>query len=556
MPTVFDPDGVYPYQSYCETSERPVIKSYNFIRLENSFISVLIYPDLGGKVYSIIHKISGKEVLYVPNVIRPIRILPRFSFVAGGIEMSFPISHTPSQSETVLYDICRIEERIYVTVGETELRYGMQWTIEYSLGERDNFLTQRTVFKNPTNQPHPWMSWSNAAIPAYEDTKFHFPKGPVLAHEDTIFSIDWEKDGPRKNSDIKKMSGYFWLQPHCNAFGCYTPSTGTGLYHVADLDKVKGIKLWSYGTDRDKEWSYLSSLNKQPFLEIQAGPIVDQSIKNELGIGETLWRTEFWIPSDQPLNIEEIDLPKVALRQLEEIPFYSYARGGDVDVWFQLLKAYENNNVKELQEPPSPEEVCWPPSGMCNLEIAFRWAIKHHSKSNYWKLYFGVWLLGRGKTNEAVSVLSTSDLDISKAILGRVFFYQDKLHDAVISYRGMKDETFILHPQIMVERDKALAALGSETLQERLSWLDKLNALEDEIIIERRIALLIDMEKYEAAIDILKATKFQKIHQRYTRKKLWKKLCEKFNMDNEPYPENLGEDDLAQFGAYREFDER
>ena len=26
MPAVLDPDGVYPYQSYCETSARPEIK--------------------------------------------------------------------------------------------------------------------------------------------------------------------------------------------------------------------------------------------------------------------------------------------------------------------------------------------------------------------------------------------------------------------------------------------------------------------------------------------------------------------------------------------------
>jgi len=43
-------------------------------------------------------------------------------------------------------------------------------------------------------------------------------------------------------------------------------------------------------------------------------------------------------------------------------------------------------------------------------------------------------------------------------------------------------------------------------------------------------------------------------NQRYERKKLWKIVCEKMNAEIEPYPENLGEDDLAQFGAYREFE--
>jgi hypothetical protein len=62
-------------------------------------VKATICPDLGGKVYSLIHKPSGKEVLYVPDVIRYTRILPRFYFIAGGIEVSFPISHSPHKTK-------------------------------------------------------------------------------------------------------------------------------------------------------------------------------------------------------------------------------------------------------------------------------------------------------------------------------------------------------------------------------------------------------------------------------------------------------------------------
>ena len=132
--------------------------------MENRFIKVTISPDLGGKVTSIVHNGSGKEVLYVPQVIRPTRILPRFYFVAGGIEVSFPISHSPSQNERVLYKIDRTKDRVYVTCGERELRFGMQWSVEYSLGPQDTYLTERVLFRNPGTSAYPWMSWSNAAL--------------------------------------------------------------------------------------------------------------------------------------------------------------------------------------------------------------------------------------------------------------------------------------------------------------------------------------------------------------------------------------------------------
>lgn len=61
VPTAMDADGVYPYISYSETSNRPIPKTYRMISLENEFVKVVICPDLCGKVMSMIHKGSGKR---------------------------------------------------------------------------------------------------------------------------------------------------------------------------------------------------------------------------------------------------------------------------------------------------------------------------------------------------------------------------------------------------------------------------------------------------------------------------------------------------------------
>jgi Domain of unknown function (DUF5107) len=198
VPTALDPNGVYPYVSYCETANRPAPRKYHFIGLENKYMKVTISPDLGGKVVSIVHKPSGKEVLYIPQVIRPTRILPRFYFVAGGIEVSFPISHSPSENETILYKIDQTSERVYVACGERELRFGMQWSVEYSLGPEDRFLTERALFRNPGKSAYPWMSWSNAALPSAPDTEFYFPKGEVLSHSSQIHFSGYRSLPPRR----------------------------------------------------------------------------------------------------------------------------------------------------------------------------------------------------------------------------------------------------------------------------------------------------------------------------------------------------------------------
>jgi hypothetical protein len=108
---------------------------------------------------------------------------------------------------------------------------------------------------------------------------------------------------------------------------------------------------------------------------------------------------------------------------------------------------------------------------------------------------------------------------------------------------------------VVVERDLALAMLGIETLGERQDWLSRVGALPDERIIERRASLLAAQGKWEGARTLLTTTNFQLTHQRYARTRLWKRIKEELKITTADAPNFLGEDDLADFGAYREYEE-
>jgi len=555
VPTAFDPNGVYPYMSYAETSARPVAKKYRFIVLQNEHVKATICPDLGGKVFSLIHKPSGKEVLYVPDVIRYTRILPRFYFIAGGIEVSFPISHSPTQNETILYKIDKTKDRVYVTCGERELRFGMQWSVEYSLGANDNFLTERVIFNNPGTVAYPWMSWSNAALPSAPDTKYDFPKGNVLSHSSKIDTIDWENQGPKTESNIKEMTGYFWKTKDVNAFGAYTPSLGTGLYHIADEKIASGIKLWSYGVGDDSTWSVLSTAKHQTYIEIQGGPIGDQSIKLEMQPKQTRWHVEYWFPTDKQLSIYDLKVPVLNLRSIKEIPLFSWARKEEVKDWETFITIYKSKKITNLRAPDIYKSN-WAPSGMENLDEAFKLAIKYSVEANKdnWRFHYGTWLAGRGNSEEAIKILSQTNLGLAKALLARLLKLKGEMPGAKKAFDGIEEKWLQLHPQVVVERDKVLRALGSSFLAERESWLFKVEALKDEWIIERKVQLLIDKGEYVKAKDLLLSTNFQKVHQTYTRTGLWMQICEQLNISCSPIPSQLGEDRLATFGAYREYE--
>ena len=559
IPTAQDPDGIYPYESFCETSQRPVLRLLRLVSLQNDSIRAVICPDLGGRVLSLIHLFSGKECLYASPSVRPVRILPRQFYTGGGIEVSFPISHSPVQSVPVLHRVEQRHGRVYVWCGERELRFGMHWTVEYSLGEGDAFLTQRTVFWNPIGgSAHPWMSWSNAGIPARPDTEFHFPKGPVLYHGDIMRTIDWERDGPCCQADIKRMAGFFWREPDVCAFGAYTPSLGCGLYHVADPALTPGIKLWSDGVGPHEEWVTQWTLDGSQCLEIQAGPLVDQSLKDCLAPGACRHHLEFWIPTDRPLDLRAIPLPGPDLPSLEEVPRFGWARSEEVSLWKTVLDAWERKDRAGMPLPPDEADNRWAPGGMDFLGEALRWAASSSDRTvrSRWLLQLGAWHAGRDEIDDALKALRLSDDDRAWALAGRLMRRNRKdARAAVECFRAIRSSAFALHPQVVVERDLALEFLGAEAFAEREGWFCAVSALNDEWLIERRASLLADRGRFQEAKKLMESTNFQLIHQRYARTRLWKRIKRGLGITTEDPPNWLGEDDLAEFGAYREYQE-
>ena len=555
IPSVCDPDGVYPYPSFVETSRRPSLRRYRFVALENDFLRVAICPDLGGKVHSITDKRSGHEALFVPVSIQPVRVLPRFGFIPGGIEVSFPISHTPVQLDPVDFQSAWMKERLYLWCGERELHFGMQWTVEYSLGERDTFLTQRTLLRNPTTREHPWMSWSNAAVPARADTEFHFPNGPVLAHGAKLEVIDWSSQGPRRVADLDRMSGFFWQAPNCAAFGAFTPSLGQGLYHIANPSQAPGIKLWSYGTGQHEDWGRAGSLSGETYLELQGGPMCDQSIKETLQPGESRSHLEFWLPSPLPLDIQKIQLPQPALADLVEVPWFDWPPRPGVHYWRSVMAAFDRRAFPDLPPPLGCEDNLWAPAAMESLGEALRWAASKAPAPGRdgWLFQLGAWLAGRGRVEEALTVLDDSNDDRARALAGRLHLRARKdARLAAAAFRSIADEAIALHPQVMVERDLALAEAGEETLRERELWLARLSNSQDEWLVERRAALSLDRGRPEEARAHLEGASFQLVHQRYARSALWNRIREALSLAEPEPPAWLGEDDLAAFGAYRE----
>jgi hypothetical protein len=253
------------------------------------------------------------------------------------------------------------------------------------------------------------------------------------------------------------------------------------------------------------------------------------------------------------LNIYALKVPGNDLRAVSDIPLFEWARPDEVQVWNELLHAYAKKG--SLPDPPQIDQNRWAPSGMENLATAFEWAIQNTcgAKADLWRFHYGAWLAGRGKTEDAIRVLSAPKIGVAAALLGRLYQAKGDTRNAAAALEAIREPWLQLHPQVVVERDRILRAVGTQTLAEREQWLNKVGALKDEWIIERRVQLLIDKGEIQDARRLLLSVPFQKVHQTYTRTGLWLQICEKVGESCDPIPQVLGEDRLARFGAYREF---
>jgi hypothetical protein len=193
---------------------------------------------------------------------------------------------------------------------------------------------------------------------------------------------------------------------------------------------------------------------------------------------------------------------------------------------------------------------------MENLDASFKWAISKTTgvTADGWRFYYGTWLAGRGKADEAVKVLSATKMGLAKVLLARLLKQKGDIAGARKAFDAITEPWLQIHPQVIIERDKVLKNIGPQTLAERTKWLSKVDALKDEWIIERKVQLLIDKDEPQAAKDLLLSVPFQMVHQTYTRTGLWMQICKKLNISAYPIPRQLGEDQLARFGAYREYE--
>jgi hypothetical protein len=527
LPLLYNPEHLFPYTSYGETAPTPVPRAFRMVVLENEFLRVEVAPELGGRVYSLHDKRIGKDVLFSNPVVKPVRILPVWGFISGGIEFNFPIAHSPTSIDTVGCATGQSGEYGFIRVGEREARTGMEWVVELGLVSGSPVLVQRTALRNRTGQAHPWMMWTICAVRSTVDTEFVHPPHRVLVHDHRVIESEWPGDGLNWNRNFREMTALFWKPGSAPAFGAFHHDLGFGLMHLAEPAQLPGKKIWTYGFGRHRSWGVASTEGDLCYVEIESGPLLDQSEKPLFPSGREQRYEEFWVPVCSREECDRMDFPKLELPPMTE-PWLGWKHSA----WQTQWEAFGAG------EGPLPTSHV--PAGL-ELEGALR---EKGNKDNAAAVEaLALWLCFRGRADEALALVKSSALSTSRRIAGLILW--KKKQDPVAAVTHLEAGP-LSDPIAIVELDQLYAELGRTEKRQALLA----GGPDHRFIIERRAQLALAQGRPEETVQLLSQTSWPREHQRYVRTELWKQACAALGKPDLEVPETLNEDNLARFGAY------
>lgn len=272
--------GILPYTLQDGYNRQRRLTPVKVAVLENDILSARFLIQYGGRLWSLFHRPSKKELLYQNRVIQPGNLALRNAWFCGGVEWNIGTTgHTPFTCTPLFTARLNLPDgnpvlRMY----EYERWRGVTYQIDAFLPDHSPVLFVHISINNPNPGEVPIYWWSNIAVPEADDVR-------VVVPADNAFHFDLERHGlglvPTPiyqgvdytySKHTNHASDFFFnipegRQPYIAAID----GSGIGLVQTSTA-RQKGRKLFFWGTGSGgKRWQdFLSPLGGS-YLEIQAG---------------------------------------------------------------------------------------------------------------------------------------------------------------------------------------------------------------------------------------------------------------------------------------------
>ena len=282
---------VYPLPVTEKISDEKEDVSYHAIFLENDFLKVMVFPELGGRIQRAYDKTNDYDFVYYNHVIKPALVGLTGPWISGGIEFNWPQHHRPSTYCPVDYSFCKNEDgSATIFVSETDKMYGTKGMASFTLYPDKAYIEIKGRLFNGTDTPQTFLWWANPAVPVNDHTYSVFPPDvhAVMDHGKRAVSTFPIATGEYYKYDysagvdismyknIKVPTSYMAAHSDFDFIGNYDEEKRAGLLHVADHHISPGKKQWTWGNaDFGRAWDRNLTDADGPYIELMTGVFAD-----------------------------------------------------------------------------------------------------------------------------------------------------------------------------------------------------------------------------------------------------------------------------------------
>jgi tetratricopeptide (TPR) repeat protein len=273
-------DSVCPYLLQDRYGRERATRSHPVAVLENEHLTATFLLDAGGRLWSLVDRASGGELLFRNPIFQPANLALRNAWFAGGVEWNIGTTgHTPATCDPMHAGVVRDDDGTPVLrMWEFDRIRRVVYQLDVRLPPGSDVLLVAVRIVNPNDHDVPMYWWSNMAVPQNAGTRVLAPADRAwnYAYDEVLRLVEVAGDAgdisfPAGSDAADAADFFFDLPAAVQPFVAAVDAEGFGVFQTSTPEML-GRKLFRWGTGpggrRWQEWLCGSGTG---YAEIQAG---------------------------------------------------------------------------------------------------------------------------------------------------------------------------------------------------------------------------------------------------------------------------------------------
>ncbi len=286
--------------------------------LENDVLRATFLLEYGGRLWSLVHKPSGRELLYVNPVIQPANLAIRNAWISGGVEWNVSVRGHATHTCSPIFAaaVTRPDGEPALRLFEFDRFRGVVFQIDTWLPLAWPVLFVRVRLINPTDRDVPMYWWSNIAVPEAPDVRVLVPADRAYKHgykgclHQVPIPLHEGRDVTYATNAPTSGDFFYRIPDGRRRWIAAVDRHGAGLFQTSTA-RLIGRKLFVWGMGPGgRRWQDFLTEPGHPYIELQAGLSWTQSHTTPMPAGaEWTWLEAYGLLEVDPAAAHGADWP-------------------------------------------------------------------------------------------------------------------------------------------------------------------------------------------------------------------------------------------------------